>query len=164
MHGHNCVRSVIVEEKRATRQLLSNRVRHCYFSDFIGLPCATFYKAKSHHATKETADRLLEKIASRNVSDIGESDDEDDIPQEDFPRENCETQSSNKGKDGGDRSPLKKIRVEDNVPKNFQWKKKVYHPHQTSTSAVTTSAHRRRMKLVRHTRTFKGTCPSPFSE
>lgn len=108
VHGHNCVRSVIVEEKRATRQLLSNRVRHCYFSDFIGLPCATFYKAKSHHATKETADRLLEKIASRNVSDIGESDDEDDIPQEDVPRENCETQSSNKGKDGGDRSPLKK--------------------------------------------------------
>nr|XP_037291023.1 piggyBac transposable element-derived protein 3-like [Rhipicephalus microplus] len=32
------------------------------------------------------------------------------------------------GEDGGDRSPLKEIRVEDNVPKNFQWKKKVYGP------------------------------------
>ncbi|KAH8020993.1 hypothetical protein HPB51_011360 [Rhipicephalus microplus] len=96
--------------------------------DFIGLPCATFYKAKSHHATKETADRLLEKIASGNVSDIGESDDEDDIPHEDVPRENCDTPSSTKGEDGGDRSPLKEIRVEDNVPKNFQWKKKVYAP------------------------------------
>ncbi|KAH7958989.1 hypothetical protein HPB49_007064 [Dermacentor silvarum] len=96
--------------------------------DFIGLPCATFYKAKSHHATKETADRLLEKIASRNVSDIGESDDEDDIPQEDVPRENCDMPSSSKGEDGDDRLPLKEIHVEDNVPKNFQWKKKVYVP------------------------------------
>ncbi|KAL3193667.1 hypothetical protein MRX96_017009 [Rhipicephalus microplus] len=31
-------------------------------------------------------------------------------------------------KTGGDRSPLKEIRVEDNVPKNFLWKKKVYAP------------------------------------
>ncbi|KAL3190273.1 hypothetical protein MRX96_019811 [Rhipicephalus microplus] len=97
-------------------------------ADFIGLPCATFYKAKSHHATKETADRLLEKIASRNGSDIGESDDEDDITQEDVPRENCDTPSSTEAEDGGDRSPLKEIGVEDNVPKNFQWKKKVYAP------------------------------------
>ncbi|KAH6948602.1 hypothetical protein HPB50_025223 [Hyalomma asiaticum] len=97
-------------------------------TDFIGLPCATFYKAKSHHATKETADRLLEKIASGNVSDIGEIDDEDDIPQEDVPRENRDMPSSSKGEDGDDRSPLKEIHLEDNVPKNFQWKKKVYVP------------------------------------
>ncbi|KAH8034553.1 hypothetical protein HPB51_025676 [Rhipicephalus microplus] len=80
------------------------------------------------HATVSAADRLLEKIASGNVSDIGESDDEDNIPQEDVPRENCDTPSSTKGEDGGDRSLLKEIRVEDNVPKNFQWKKKVYAP------------------------------------
>lgn len=87
MHGHNCVHSVMLEAKSTGRQFLSNYIRYCYFPDFMGLPYASFYKPKLHHATKETAERLLEKIASGNVSDIGESD-EDDVLQEDVPQEN----------------------------------------------------------------------------
>lgn len=93
----------------------------------VGLPWPTFYEAKSHHATKKTADRLLEKIASRNVSDIGESD-KDDIPQREIPREHGDMPSSSKGKDGDDGSQLKEIRVEENVPKNFHMERRVYMP------------------------------------
>lgn len=104
----------------------------------MGLPCASFYKPKSHHATKETADRLLENIASGNISDIGESDDEDDAPQEDVPRETdgsrhfsgtTTTRSpSNVDENNHERSPLKETAADDNVPKNFQWKRRRYVP------------------------------------
>ncbi|XP_065292667.1 piggyBac transposable element-derived protein 3-like [Dermacentor albipictus] len=99
-------------------------------ADFMGLPCASFYKPKFHHATKETADRLLEKIASGNVSDIGESDDEDDVPQEDVLRENdgMIQSPSEDEEEEHKKTPLKEISAEDNIPKNFQWKKRLYVP------------------------------------
>ncbi|XP_075533432.1 uncharacterized protein LOC142566370 [Dermacentor variabilis] len=97
---------------------------------FMGLPCASFYKPKLHHTTKETADRLLEKIASGNVSDISESDDEDDVPQEDVPRENDGSiqSPSEDEEEEHQRSSLKEISAEDYLPKKFQWKKRLYVP------------------------------------
>ncbi|KAH6933742.1 hypothetical protein HPB50_017708 [Hyalomma asiaticum] len=96
-------------------------------ADFMGLPCVTFYKAELHDATNETADRLWEKIASGNASDIGESDDERDVPLEEVLRENDgDMLSSSKDEDDNGRSPLKGISVKENVPKIFQWKRKLY--------------------------------------
>lgn len=43
----------------------------------MSIPSSSFYSAKKHEKTQESAERLLELIADGNVSDIGESDEED---------------------------------------------------------------------------------------
>lgn len=96
------------------------------FSGFLEVPCTSFYKAKPHAATKESADRLLEKIASGNTSDVGESDDEDDVAQEIIDES---ITSGRENEENAHQTPLLQDRgPEENVVKNFQWKKRRFDP------------------------------------
>ncbi|XP_075535569.1 uncharacterized protein LOC142571180 [Dermacentor variabilis] len=46
-------------------------------SGFLAIPCSSFYNVKKHEKTQKSIERLLELIADGNISDVGESDEED---------------------------------------------------------------------------------------
>lgn len=95
------------------------------FSDFRGLPCGTFYNKSTHNITSTSADRPLEKTTtSRNMSGVGESEDDDVCHEESFPEPWAKQYQENEDYS----ESLKGIPPPGNVQWKFQWKRKHYFP------------------------------------
>ncbi|KAM7282123.1 piggyBac transposable element-derived protein 3 [Ixodes scapularis] len=97
---------------------------------FLTLPCSSFYARKSHEKTGESAGRLLERIANGDVSDVGESDEEDDT----FETNACQTPEQAYDLENEEAAVEDANEDEESTPDvpctSVIWKKKRYTPPQ----------------------------------